>query len=60
MTVDEQVIAMEKLTNSSHANYSPLEKTMVLMQMFDPDPNFSKEATDIVRGRICAEIKKEI
>ena len=59
MTVDEQVMAIEKLTNSSHANYSPLEKTMVLFRLFDPDPSYSKEATDIVRGRICAEIEKE-
>ncbi|MCH8067594.1 MAG: hypothetical protein IIC69_03350 [Nanoarchaeota archaeon] len=60
MTVDEQVMAIEKLTNSSHANYSALEKTMVLLRLFDPDPSYSKEATDIVRGRICAGIEKEI
>jgi hypothetical protein len=35
-----------------------LEKISYLHGFFDPDPEFTQEARDIIRGEICHEIKQ--
>ena len=40
------------------SNFSDLMEKMQYMSMaFDPDPEFTKEARDIVRGNICKSLK---
>ncbi len=34
-----------------------MDKMQYLAEFFDPDPEFTKEATDIVRSNMCREIK---
>jgi len=56
MTVDEQVEIIEKQI----ANFDTLfDKVHWISIGFDPDPAYSKEATDIVRGRLSQQLKEE-
>ncbi len=56
LTIEEQVDIMEKQIS----NFDTLfEKVQWLTIGFDPDPNYSKEARDIVRGNLCREYKNE-
>jgi hypothetical protein len=55
MKTEEQIKIMEvQLSNFP----SLLEKMQYMSMMFDPDPEFTKEARDIVRGNICKSIPK--
>jgi hypothetical protein len=58
-TVDEQIEIMEKQIHSSVANFTLMEKMQYLTEYFGNDPEFSKEAADIVRSNICRNMKKE-
>jgi len=40
-------------------SFDTLEKIMYLSNFFDPDPEFTQEARDIIRGEICQESKDE-
>ncbi len=53
MTVDEQVRTME--TQLSHLD-TLHKKVSWLSVAFDPDPEYSQEARDIVRGHLCEEL----
>lgn len=56
MTVDEQVRIMElQISNFD----TLLEKASWLSMAFDPDPEYSKEARDIVRGNLSTELKRQ-
>ena len=52
MIISEQVLSIEKIINSKYANYSLMEKVICISELFDPDPIYSKEATDIVRSNL--------
>ena len=55
MTLEKQVEIIEaQLSNFD----SLMEKMQYMAMMFDPDPQFTKEARDIVRGNICKTIAK--
>ena len=54
MNIEKQVQIME----AQLSNFSDLMEKMQYMSMaFDPDPEFTKEARDIVRGNICKSLK---
>ena len=53
MTVDEQVQIIEAQIHSEYANFSLLEKMQYMTNLFGPDPEYTKEAMDIVRSNIC-------
>jgi hypothetical protein len=54
MNVDEQV----RIIEAQLSNFDTLlEKVSWLSMGFDPDPAYSKEATDIVRGNLSREYK---
>ena len=36
-----------------------MEKIFYLSTFFDPDPEYSREARDIIRGEICQQIKED-
>ena len=36
-----------------------MEKMQYMSEFFDPDPEFKKEARDIVRGNICKTISRD-
>lgn len=57
MKIEEQVRIIEAQIHSPEANYTLMEKMQYLHEMFDPDPEFTKEATDIVRSNICKSMK---
>lgn len=55
MTLEQQVKTMEaQLSNFD----SLLEKMQYMNFAFDPDPEFTREARDIVRGNICKELPR--
>jgi hypothetical protein len=56
MTLDEQLLIMRAQLQSFD---SVMEKIMYLGNFFDPDPEFTQEARDIIRGEICKESKEE-
>ena len=50
MEVEKQVLIME----AQLSNFDDLmEKMQYMSEFFDKDPEFTKEARDIVRGNIC-------
>ncbi len=53
MGVDEQVKIME---NQLSYLGGLMEKMQYMSTFFDPDPEFSKQARDIVRANICKSI----
>jgi len=55
MSIDEQVRIME--LQISHFD-TLLEKVQWLSIAFDPDPDYSQEARNIVRGNICKELDR--
>ena len=56
LTIEEQVEIMEKQLS----NFDTLwEKLQWLSMGFDPDPNYSQEARNIVRGNLCREYKDD-
>lgn len=56
MTVDEQVEVIEKQISNFD---TILEKVRWITIGFDPDPAFSREATDIVRGKLSQQLKEQ-
>ena len=55
MNIEKQVEIMEaQLSNFD----SLMEKMQYMSEFFDKDPEFTKEARDIVRGNICKTIAK--
>lgn len=55
MSIERQVEIMEKQLESFD---TLLEKMQYMSNYFDPDPEFTKEARDIVRGNISKGLKK--
>jgi hypothetical protein len=54
MPVERQVEIMEaQLSNFN----SLMEKMQYMSEFFDKDPEFTREARDIVRGNICKSLK---
>ena len=53
MSIDEQVKIMETQLSCFHGL---MEKMQYMSGFFDPDPEFSKQARDIVRANICKSI----
>jgi hypothetical protein len=53
MSIDEQVRIME---NQLSYFDGLMEKMQFMSSFFDPDPEFSKEARDIVRGNISKSL----
>jgi hypothetical protein len=56
--IKEQVRIIEAQIHSKHANFSLLEKMQYLIEFFGNDPDYSKEAMDIVRSNICIDMKQ--
>ncbi len=54
MTIEKQIKIME---TQLRAFDTLLQKVSYLTYFFDPDPEYSQEARDIVRGNICKEFK---
>jgi len=55
MNKEQQVKVME----THLGNFDSLmEKMQYMSMMFDPDPEFTKEARDIVRGNICKALPR--
>ena len=52
-TTEQQVEIMESQLSCFD---NLMEKMQYMSEFFDPDPDFSKEARDIVRGNICKAI----
>lgn len=57
MDIQKQVQIMEVQIHSKPANFTLMEKMQYLTQYFGNDPEFSKEASDIVRSNICRDLK---
>ena len=56
MTIERQIEIMEKQL----ANFNGLMEKMQYMSMaFDPDPEFTQEARDIVRSNICKTLPRQ-
>lgn len=56
MTIDEQVKIMEtQLSNFE----TLLEQMQYMSMMFDPDPEFTQQARDIVRSNISRKLKQK-
>ena len=53
MTIERQVEIMEAQIHSQSAKFTLMEKMKYLTEYFGNDPEFSKEAADIVRSNIC-------
>ncbi len=53
MNIERQVEIIENQILSPHANFTLIEKMIYLLEYFDPDPEYSKKALDIVRANIC-------
>lgn len=58
MDIPEQVRIIEAQIHSPEANFTLMEKMQYLTEFFGKDPEFTKEATDIVRGNICRSLKE--
>ena len=56
MDIERQVEIMEAQINSPEADFSLIEKMRYLTGYFDKDPEFSREARDIVRGNISKKL----
>jgi len=59
MDTKRQVEIMEAQIHSSEAAFTLMEKMQYLTNFFGNDPEYSKEAQDIVRSNICKQLKKE-
>lgn len=59
MQIGEQVRIIEVQIYSKHANFNLLEKMQHMVEYFGNDPEYSKEAMDIVRSNICHNMKKD-
>ena len=54
MNIEKQIKIMEtQLSNFD----SLMDKMKYMSEMFDPDPEFTQEARNIVRSNICRELK---
>lgn len=58
MNIERQIEIMEVQINSTHANFTLIEKMQYLTEFFGNDPEFSKEAQNIVRHNICLKLKE--
>ena len=58
MDVKEQVRIIEAQIHSKRANFTLEEKMIYMTTFFGNDPEYSKEAFDIVRSNICREACK--
>ena len=56
MSIDEQVRIMEGQINGP-AGFTLIEKLMYLKEFFEPDPEYTKEAIDIVRHNLVRSLK---
>lgn len=54
MTIEKQIEIMETQLGAFD---TLVQKVSYLSYFFDPDPEFSQEARDIVRSNICKEVK---
>lgn len=55
MDIERQVEIME----AQLSNFDGLmEKMQAMNMLFDPDPEFTQKARDIVRGNVCKTISK--
>jgi cyclopropane fatty-acyl-phospholipid synthase-like methyltransferase len=59
VNINKQVEIMETQIHSRVANFTLMEKMQYLTEYFGNDPNFSKEAQDIVRSNICKKLKEK-
>lgn len=59
MDINQQIEIMEAQLNSKQTNFTLMEKMQYLTTFFGPDPEFSKEAEDMVRHNICVQLKKD-
>jgi len=59
MNIEQQVEIMEAQIHSPEAKFSLMEKLQYLTNFFGNDPDFTREAQDIVRSNMCKELKKE-
>lgn len=57
MDINEQVRIIEAQIHSKHANFTLMEKMQYMTEYFGKDPEYSKEARDIVRGNISRQLK---
>ncbi len=57
MDINEQVRIIEAQIHSEHANFTLMEKMQYMTEYFGKDPEYSKEAMDIVRSNICRELQ---
>jgi hypothetical protein len=57
MNINEQVRIMEAQIHET--NFTLMEKMQYLTEYFGNDPEFSKEAQDIVRSNICRSMKEK-
>ncbi len=55
MSLDEQVSIIEKQLSNFD---SLMDKMQYMSEFSDSDPEFTKEARDIVRGNICKSLPK--
>jgi hypothetical protein len=53
LTIERQVEIMESQLGAFD---SLMEKMMYMSNFFDQDPDFTKQARDIVRGNICKSL----
>ena len=56
MNVEEQVRIIEAQIHSKRANFTLEEKMIYMTSFFGNDPEYSKEAFDIVRSNICRKL----
>ena len=56
-SIDDQVKIIEAQIHSKHANFTLMEKMQYMNDYFGPDPEYTKEAMDIVRSNICRNMK---
>ena len=57
MRIDKQVRLMEAQLHSTTANFSLIEKMQYMAAFFESDPEYTKEAMEIVRSNICKCMK---
>jgi hypothetical protein len=53
LTIEKQVEIMESQLGAFN---SLMEKMQYMSEFFDKDPEFTKQARDIVRGNICKNL----
>ena len=55
MNIEQQVEIMEAQIHSPEADFTLMEKMQYLTKFFGTDPEFTREAQDIVRSNICKQ-----